>query len=134
MVEVTAGLVLFAGRILLAQRPSGKRLAGKWEFPGGKLEAGEDLKACLRRELAEELQLDVKVGKKYGETCHRYDFGDLCLHVYWVLPADDKFVLREHQAAVWVSPQELKDYDFAAADLEIVARLQAEFKDFFVEK
>ncbi len=134
MVDVTAGLVLFAGRILLAQRPLGKRLAGKWEFPGGKLEAGEDLRSCLRRELAEELQLEVRVGKKYGETRHRYDFGELCLHVYWALPQSDKVVLREHQAVAWVLPQQLKDYDFAPADLAIVARLQAEFKTVFREQ
>ncbi|WP_346355864.1 (deoxy)nucleoside triphosphate pyrophosphohydrolase [Azotosporobacter soli] len=132
MLQVTAGLIIFAGRILLAQRPQGKRLGGQWEFPGGKVEAGEALTACLRRELQEELELSGTVGVKYAESVYRYPFGDICLHAYWFASESEHVTLHEHQAVVWLTPEELSDYEMVAADREIAARLKKQFHGQFI--
>ena len=72
-VIVTAGVVLENGRVLLTQRKVGAHLEGMWEFPGGKVEAGEDPRDALVRELREELGIDVVVGEAVDVTFHRYD-------------------------------------------------------------
>src|SRR5215471_15734750 len=72
-VIVAAGIVIEGGRVLLTQRKKGAHLAGMWEFPGGKVEPGEDPKEALRRELVEELGIDVTVGDIVDVTFHRYD-------------------------------------------------------------
>lgn len=73
---VAAGVVIEAKRILLSRRKKGSHLEGRWEFPGGKVEAGEDPRAALRRELEEELGVLVRVGEIVDVTFHRYDDAD----------------------------------------------------------
>ena len=131
MQQVTAGLIVFNGRLLLAKRPLAKRLGGQWEFPGGKVEAGEELCDALRRELWEELRLNGRIGKKYCETVHSYSFGTLCLHAYWVQADSEVVQLTEHDACVWLGPQELAAYDVTSADREIVTKLCRQFKTCF---
>lgn len=70
---VAAAVLVEGGRVLLTQRKAGAHLAGKWEFPGGKVEPGEDPRAALRRELAEELGIDAEVGEIVDVTFHRYE-------------------------------------------------------------
>ena len=69
---VTAAIILRDDRVLLARRSSGQKLAGFWEFPGGKVEAGETPESCLARELEEELGIGVHVGRKFAESLHQY--------------------------------------------------------------
>src|SRR5215475_10023251 len=73
---VAAGIVIERGRVLLSRRKKGSHLAGLWEFPGGKVEAGEDPRAALRRELDEELGIDAEIGEIVDVTFHRYDDAD----------------------------------------------------------
>lgn len=131
MQQVTAGLIVFNGRLLLAKRPLAKKLGGQWEFPGGKVETGEELREALRRELWEELRLNGRIGRKYCETVHSYPFGTLCLHAYWVQADSEAVQLTEHDACVWVGPQELAEYDVTSADREIVTKLRRQFKQWF---
>ncbi len=74
---VTAAIIVEDGKILIA-----KRKEGKWEFPGGRIEAGESLEGCLKRELKEELDIDVKFIKPFMCAKHEYNFGNIELHVF----------------------------------------------------
>lgn len=128
MKTVAAGIVMYNGKILIAQRIHGKSLAYKWEFPGGKLEAGETLPECLKRELQEELHLDVNVKDFFMET--RYDYGEfsISLNAFWAESQTDKIdYMDSHEQIKWISPQELKKYDFAPADKEIIEGLEKFF-------
>ena len=78
-VIVAAGIVVEDGRVLLTQRKAGSHLEGMWEFPGGKVEAGEDPKAALRRELEEELGIDAEIGDIVDVAFHRYDEADMAV-------------------------------------------------------
>lgn len=120
--EVTAGLILRAGKILLARRRDGE-LAGCWEFPGGKREPGESLEACLVRELREELGLDVAVIGPFMSVTHAYPTRTVRLHAFDCRSEVGEAVPRDHDAVAWVEPAKLLDYRLAPADIPIAARL-----------
>jgi len=114
------------GRVLLAQRPPGKAMAGLWEFPGGKVHDGETPEAALIRELKEELGIDVK------EAClapltfasHRYETFHLLMPLYVCRRWDGTVTPQEGQAVKWVRPQQLGDYPMPPADTPLVAMLR----------
>lgn len=114
------------GRVLLAQRPEGKALAGLWEFPGGKLEPGETPEACLIRELAEELGVDTWASclAPLSFASHAYDDFHLLMPLYvcrrWSGTAEG----REGQALAWVRPARLGDYPTPPADRPLIAALR----------
>jgi len=111
------------GRVLLAQRPEGKSLAGLWEFPGGKIEAGETAEQALRRELAEELNCLAEVGVHVETTEHDYEFGTVILSTYYCRLVEGEPELTEHSAIEWISPAELMNYDWAPADIPAVHKI-----------
>ncbi len=126
LLVVAAALIDVDGRVLLAQRPEGKAMAGLWEFPGGKIEHGERPEAALIRELDEELGIDTK------ESClapltfasHDYDDFHLILMLYacrrwWGTPSP-----KEGNPITWVRAQRLRDYPMPPADEPLVAMLQ----------
>ena len=123
---VTAALVRHADRILITRRPEGKAHGGKWEFPGGKLEDDESPQDCLKRELHEELALQVEVGDIFTVVYHRYPRGPILLLVYNCRPLSLEMADIEVSAHAWVTPGELSGYEFPEADDAIVARLQHE--------
>ena len=128
MKKVSAGIVCRNGKILICQRPKGKSLAGFWEFPGGKLEEGESLQGCLKRELKEELDIEVAVGDFFMESVYQYEFGEISLNAYFAtLSADQEPVLKEHPQLAWINPKDLGAYAFAPADLPIVDALKKYF-------
>lgn len=121
---VTAAVILNNEKILIAQRAEGQSLAGKWEFPGGKIEEGETLEECLKREIKEELDVTIEVGKFIGESVYKYDFGEIKLLAYSSKWISGEFKLTVHTKIHWISIEEIDDYDFAPADLMIVEKLK----------
>ena len=122
-IEVAAGIVLRARRILVTRRRAGTHLGGLWEFPGGKIEGGEDPAAALRRELAEELGVPVRVGPLWGILLHRYPERAVRLHFLfaWVARGEPRAVAAEELR--WVTPEELAELPFPGADRPLAAAL-----------
>jgi A/G-specific adenine glycosylase len=123
---VTAAVIRRNGKILLAKRPSKGLLGGLWEFPGGKVEAGETLEQCLGREIREELAVSIRVGNSIGIYRHAYTHFKITLHAF-----ECKLTGREPQAVevaglVWVIPSELNNYPMGKVDRKIAAYLQQE--------
>ena len=117
MIAVVAGMVRRGGRVLLCQRPEGKRLGLLWEFPGGKLEAGECPEAALERELREELAVQARTGRVLDVL--RLDDrngGDLLLLFYESEIARGEPQTVECRALDWVLPEDVAAYDLAPAD------------------
>jgi 8-oxo-dGTP diphosphatase len=114
------------GRILLAQRPEGRTMAGLWEFPGGKIEPGETPAEALIRELKEELDIDIAPDDLSPLTFVSYDYVDFHLFMPVFLCRNWQGVVlpREAQAFAWVPPAELENYSMPAADRPLVPYLQ----------
>ena len=125
VIEVAAALVRDGeGRYLITQRRQGSHLEGLWEFPGGKLEAGETPELGLRRELEEELTATFDVGPLV-ETIHwEYPDRTIVLRFYSCRHVSGPIEPRAGQAMAWVSPERLGDYRFPPADSALVARLE----------
>jgi len=113
------------GRVLIAQRPEGKQLAGLWEFPGGKVEAGERPEETLIRELAEELGIAVKAACLAPLTfaSHAYDDFHLLMPLYVCRRWDGVVTAREHAQLAWVKPAKLRDYPMPPADEPLIPHL-----------
>lgn len=125
--EVGTGIIVRNGKIFIGQRPEGKPLAGLWEFPGGKLEAGETIEQCLKRELKEELDVDSEIGEHIMDTVYRYEELDteFKLNVFFVHIADNAAIkLKVHQNSAWVSAAEMDKYTFPPADVAIIKKLK----------
>ena len=122
-IVVSAALVERHGRLLVTRRLPGVHLAGCWEFPGGKCEAGETLDACLRRELREELDVDAEVGPEVFSVVHDYEGRRVELHFF-------RCDLRGEPAAqlgqelAWTPCADLDEDRFPPADAELVRRLR----------
>lgn len=124
LIHVTAALLQNSeDHILIARRKQGQRLAYKWEFPGGKQEPGETPQECLRRELWEELRLQVAVGPFFADSTYTYDFATIHLSAYWAYLVSGKPQLTVHDQLAWVRPSDLSNYAFAPADIPIIAKL-----------
>jgi 8-oxo-dGTP diphosphatase len=126
VIEVTAALIRdAAGRYLITQRRRGSHLEGLWEFPGGKLEAGETPEIGLRRELEEELTATFEVGPQV-ETIHwEYPDRTIVLRFHTCRHVSGPIEPREGQAMAWVAPERLADYSFPPADGALIQRLKS---------
>lgn len=126
IVRVVAAAIILDDCVLVQQRPVGGARGGLWEFPGGKVEVGEEDEAALVRECAEELAVRVEVGALIWRTRHAYDDLDLLLLVYRaVLRHREQPQPREGQRIVWQPRRALAELDFCPADRELVAALVA---------
>ncbi|MBO8129620.1 MAG: NUDIX domain-containing protein [Peptococcaceae bacterium] len=115
------------GRVLITKRPANKVLGDHWEFPGGKLEKGETLEECLKRELEEELNLSVSIERSFKLIDH--DYGDFQIRLFSFickLPTHE-IQLNEHSSYVWVLPKELDKYHLAGADKKLAKVLKQKF-------
>lgn len=114
------------GRILLAQRPEGKSLAGLWEFPGGKIEPGETPEACLIRELKEELGIDTWASCLAPLTfaSHSYEDFHLMMPLFACRKWEGIVTPREGQRLAWVRAQDLRNYPMPAADEPLIPILR----------
>jgi len=124
MKEVTAAIIIKDNKVLIAQRAPAENLAGKWEFPGGKTELGETPQECLRREIREELEVDIEVLDFFGESIYAYHSGTIKLMAFWCKWISGEFTLNVHSNLAWVNRQELDLYDFAPADIPLVDKLK----------
>ncbi|NVN85577.1 MAG: 8-oxo-dGTP diphosphatase MutT [Rhodopseudomonas sp.] len=125
LLVVAVALIDADDRVLIAQRPEGKQLAGLWEFPGGKLDPGERPEAALIRELHEELGITVK------EAClapltfasHAYEDFHLLMPLYICRRWEGQAIAREGQQLAWVRANKLRDYPMPPADLPLIPHL-----------
>ena len=123
---VVCALIVRDGRVLIAQRPAGKHLALKWEFPGGKVEPGEEAAAALVREIREELGCEIDVTAALPSAVHRYERGEIELipFICQLAVGSSEPHPHEHTAVEWSRVCDLRDYDLAEADLPIVSLLE----------
>jgi 8-oxo-dGTP diphosphatase len=125
-IEVVAGALFDgAGRVLIAQRPAGKALAGRWEFPGGKLHPGESPYEALVRELREELGLEVSAAERLMRYPHEYADRVVWLDMWTVQRWSGEPRGLDGQALKWVEPARLHEEDILEADQPIVVALAA---------
>jgi mutator protein MutT len=123
--DVCAAVILNRGRLLLATRRPGSHLAGKWEFPGGKKEEHETLVDCIRRELKEELALDIERAFPLFHILHVYPEKTIRLHFLECIPtADTAPCPTEGQKADWFSPSQFPLLDWVPADKHIILWLK----------
>lgn len=126
-IDVVGALILQDEQLLIAQRPEGKSQALKWEFPGGKVEPGEKPEASLAREIAEELDLRIAVGRHFQTVTHRYPGGpEVRLACYLARIVDGTPRPLQCRDWRWVAHAELDRYDFSDADVPVVERLLRE--------
>ena len=121
---VTAAVLQRKGKVLLAKRPSKGLLGGMWEFPGGKVEQGETLDACLRREIREETGTEIRVGEAFGIYQHAYTHFSLTLHAFLCELIKGEPRPLEAVELAWVAPGELGNYPMGKVDRQIARRLQ----------
>lgn len=121
MINVAAAVIVNNdGDILITQRSEEDKLSLKWEFPGGKIENGETAEECLEREIMEELNLKIEVLEYLGSCVHKYDTKEICLIAHKARVLSENMKLNVHNAVRWVKEYELKNYDFAPADIKLL--------------
>ncbi len=122
--QVVAGLILRGDEILCCQRTEHQALALKWEFPGGKIEAGETPQQALRRELEEELGIQAEVGREITRILHTYQNGNsVNLHFFTIDRYENELQNRIFREIRWVNRSDLPALDFLDADKELVRKL-----------
>ena len=126
-VRVAAAVIRDGGKIFATARGYGA-YKGWWEFPGGKIEPGETSQEALIREIREELTAEIGVGELIATIEYDYPDFHLSLSCYWAKIAEGSLVLREHEAAKWLVPEELDDVDWLPADREAVERMKERLK------
>lgn len=125
-VDVVAGILEYEGRFLIARRSNHGRLPNLWEFPGGKVELGEEPTEALKREFLEELGVTIDVGKPVGTNIHQYPDGSVRLSGFKVYHQTGRFETRVHEELRWVRLSELRDFPLAPADIPLVRALVEE--------
>jgi len=122
-IEVVGAVIVYDDAVLVAQRGPTMSQAGLWEFPGGKVEAGETPELALVREIREELLCGVEVGDFVESTSHAYEFGTVRLTTYFARIVSGRPTPTEHAALLWVPVDELRELAWAPADVPAVARV-----------
>lgn len=123
IVDVGAAIIVREKTVFIARRAPGRHLAGKWEFPGGKREAGESYGQCLRRELMEELGIRATIGDFVTESLYAYEATTIRLAAYEVKRWQGSFQLRVHDDFLFTAIDSLAGFELAPADLAIAACL-----------
>lgn len=120
---VVAAVIYQDQNLLLARRKPSKSMGGYWEFPGGKIEDGETAESALARELEEEFDIQVTVGSHIATHRHAYEHIKIELIAHETKIKSGEFQLRDHDAIVWVTPEEAQSYKLAPADIPILEHI-----------
>lgn len=118
-IKVVAAVIIKDQKVLIARRKQGKSLEFMWEYPGGKVEANENEKDSLKRELLEEFSIETEVKDYLTESFHDYGSFKINLRAYLVNHTSGDFKLTDHDQVAWVTIKEFPNYEFAPADLPI---------------
>ncbi len=116
-IEVVGAAIIQGNKILAMQRGEQMTLPGMWEFPGGKIEAGETEQEALIREIKEELNVDITILDYINEASYDYDFGTVILKVYTAKIIAGELSLEEHKDGKWLKADQLLDMDWAPVDI-----------------
>jgi len=124
IIEVSAALIFRDGKLLVTQRYAKAHLGGLWEFPGGKCETGETSEQCLVREIREELGVEISVGALFESVTHAYPEKTVHLKFYVCRLQDGEPQPLGCEAVKWAKQSELDDYEFPAADAQLLEKLK----------
>ncbi len=122
-IEVVAAIITDHNRIFATQRGYGEFKDG-WEFPGGKMEAGETPEQALAREIREELDTEIAVGDLFETVEYDYPAFHLTMHCFWCTVKSGNLVLKEHEAARWLPREDLDSVDWLPADRDLIEKLK----------
>ena len=123
LTHVVAAIIINKDKFFIAKRAKGKHLEGMYEFPGGKLLENETHEDGLKREIKEELNIEIEIKEKVGEENFRDDIINVKIHYYMCTHKSGKLTLNEHQDSAWVTKEEFKNYEFAEGDKDIISFL-----------
>lgn len=127
-IKVVAGIIVDEDRVLITRRAPNQNFAGGWEFPGGKVEPDETERACLVRELKEELNIDVFVGDLCTEVMHDYGSFTIKLLAYYCTISNGEIAMSVHDKYRWVKIEDLLEYDLLPADIAIAKVLKKDLQ------
>lgn len=127
IIKVTAGVIAENDKILITRRAPKENFAGGWEFPGGKIEVNETPQDCLVRELKEELNVDVSIGKFCTEVTHDYGNMNINLIAYYCAIVNGEIQVSVHDKYKWVKIKDLLKYDLLPADVPIAKKVMEEY-------
>lgn len=127
-IEVVAAIIIHNNKILCVQRSENKLdyISKKWEFPGGKIESGESKQETIKREISEELEMNITVQEEYITVNHQYPDFHLTMHSFICSCNEPSLNLTEHIDYKWLDKNELNQLDWAAADIPIMMKLMHE--------
>ncbi|TVQ17074.1 MAG: (deoxy)nucleoside triphosphate pyrophosphohydrolase [Bacteroidetes bacterium] len=118
-IHVSCAIIECNGQVLAAQRGQHTSNAGKWEFPGGKIEKGETSETCLRREILEELAIGITITASLPAFTHHYPDRTICLHPFVCSYNGAPVIAGEHQKIVWLAPEEIPKLNWSEADIKV---------------
>jgi mutator protein MutT len=124
MIDVTAAILIENGRVLIARRRPGASQAGMWEFPGGKVRPNESPAQCLKREILEELGIEIAVDEFFGESVYAYEDKTIRLLAYRVRAEGGEMSRNDHAELAWVAIADLGRYRFCPADVPFTEKLR----------
>ena len=127
MKEVSAAIIIEDGKVLLARRAKGEKLAGYWEFPGGKREEDETIDECLVREIREELSLDIEVVGEFDTSDYEYPGGQIRLIGLLAEIRNGVVSKTVHDLVEWIDISSVLDYQLAPADIPLAERLRNDY-------
>ena len=121
--DVVAAIIIKNDKYFIAQRNRNKHMGLSWEFPGGKVEEGESFEIALKREIEEELNIEINIKNKLGEENYQDDKINVKLHYFICSHFNGEIILSEHEDSAWITKNEFKNYNFAEGDSDIIKLL-----------